>query len=271
VSHHATEKELITWVEKLTTELNSVNEPTSRLFEMEHERNTQLSAELQLARENTNQLQAHVEWLQNEWDAAKRRVEELSQRVGRLESDTEWLQREWEAAKAKIEELNQSSHHWWTMADQLKRELQSVYASKSWRITWPLRKTMQAIKWVGASPMLTVQSALRLPKRIVKPTIVWTMRKALANPFLKSHALDILANYPRLKQYLRQFAIRSGLMDGWHMMSSTSDQLKSGLDLENTGRSAHQTTMTEEFFKNLAPRVERIYFDLKRAIDARKS
>jgi hypothetical protein len=238
---------------------------------MEHERNTQLSAELQLARENTNQLQAHVEWLQNEWDAAKRRVEELSQRVGRLESDTEWLQREWEAAKAKIEELNQSSHHWWTMADQLKRELQSVYASKSWRITWPLRKTMQAIKWVGASPMLTVQSALRLPKRIVKPTIVWTMRKALANPFLKSHALDILADYPRLKQYLRKVAIRSGLINGWDVGSPTSVQFKSSLELENTVPTTYQSTMTEESTKNLSPRAARIYFDLKRAVDAQKS
>jgi hypothetical protein len=270
VSHHATEKELFTQVEEPTTELNSVNEHTTRLLETERQRNTQLSAELQATRENTKQLQAHVEWLQNGWDAARRRVEELSQRAGRLESDTEWLQREWEATKGKIDELNQSSHHWWTVADQINRELQSVYASKSWRITWPLRKSMQAIKWAGAS-MLTVQGALRLPKRIVKPAIVWTMRKALANPFLKAQALDILADYPRLKQYLRKVAIRSGLMDGWHMGSSTSDPSKSDLDLENTVLTTYQPTMTEESIKNLSPRAARIYFDLKRAVDTRKS
>jgi len=52
---------------------------------------------------------------------------------------------------------------------------------------------------------------LRLPKRIAKPLIVWVMRKALANPSLKTQALNILAKHPQLKQRLREVAMQSGL------------------------------------------------------------
>jgi hypothetical protein len=229
--HQSREKELTTQVEKLAIEVNAANEHNTRL-------------------------QVHAEWLQTQWDATKQRVEELCQSTGRMEAEftklvtalsgvnernaqlqshAEWLQNEWEAAKVKIDDLNQSSHHWWTVADQLSRELQGVYASKSWRITWPLRKTMQVIKWVLALPMGTVQWTLHLPKRVAKPLVVWAMRKTLSNPRLKSCALNMLGKHPQLKLHLRQFAIRSGLLTGW------------------------------------SPRAARIYADLKRACEGSKS
>ncbi len=151
--HHVREKELATRAEKV-------------------------NSELQVARENEILLQARAEWLQNEWDAARRRAEDLNQYLGKLEGELgsehqrsvqlgtalqevrerevglqsrcERLQNEWEAAKARIDALNQSSHHSWTVADQLDRELQSLYSSKSWRITSPFRKTMHAIRMVLA-------------------------------------------------------------------------------------------------------------------------
>lgn len=46
---------------------------------------------------------------------------------------------------AKIDELNHSAHHWWTVTDGLNQELQSVYASKSWKITRPLRLVLKAV------------------------------------------------------------------------------------------------------------------------------
>jgi hypothetical protein len=209
---------------------------------MRREDNPQTKAELEAVRANANEEQGHVEWLQNECDAAK----------------------------AKIEELNQASHLWRTTADRLNRELQSVYASKSWRITWPLRKAMQTIKWVGTSPVVAAQWAFRLPRRIVKATVIRSMRKALASPSLKSHALNVLANYPGLKQYLRKLAMRSGLMNGCEVESPANGQFKSNLDSENTVGTTYQSTMTEESIKNLSPRAARIYFDLKRVVAREK-
>ena len=66
-----------------------------------------LSLEINAANEHNTQLQAHAQWLQNEWDAAS----------------------------AKVHELSHSSHHWWTVADQLSQEKQSIYSSKFWRIS----------------------------------------------------------------------------------------------------------------------------------------
>lgn len=46
---------------------------------------------------------------------------------------------------AKIDELNHFAHHWWRVNDGLNQELQSVYASKSWKITRPLRFVFKAV------------------------------------------------------------------------------------------------------------------------------
>ena len=212
-----------------------------------------------------SELQVRTSWLQNEWDAAKQRVEEFSQRTGRLEGEldferqrtvqlgaelqaareyesllsahnqrlqdetmrlgaelraaweheirlqahAQWLQNEWDAAKAKIDELNQSSRHWWSVADGLNRELQRICASYSWRITWPVRKTLMAAKQVA--------------------------------PFLK-RAVCLMLHRPQ-------------------PLSELS---------ENSIATASPLNTPEESIKNLSPRSNRIYADLKKAIETRK-
>ena len=143
-----------------------------------------LVSELDAANEHNAQVQAHAQWLQNELDAAN----------------------------VKVHELNQLSHHWWTIADRLNQEQQRIYASTFWRITWPLRKIMQITKWSLALPARTMKWGIRLPKRMIKSLMVSVMRKILNNPSIRNHALNTLAKYPLLKQHLRLFAMRSGLI-----------------------------------------------------------
>ena len=113
-----------------------------------------LQNEWDTAKQHNTQLQEHAQWLQNEWDTAKQHNTQLQERVQRL-------QNELNAANAKVDELNHSAHHWWMMADQLNKEQQSIYASKFWRITWPLRKIMQTAKWSLALPARTMRWAIR--------------------------------------------------------------------------------------------------------------
>ena len=299
-SHQAREKELVMRAENLaaehTTRLQLHAQWLQNEWDAERQRTVQLGADLQGARKHESQLQAHAQWLQNEWDAAKHRLEELSRRNGRLEGDLEserqrtvqlgadlqgarkhesqlqahaqWLQNEWDAAKVKIDELDQSSHHWWTVADQLSLELQGVYASKSWRITWPLRKTMQGIKCLLALAMRTVHKALRLPKHIAKSLIVWAISQTLSNPHLKSRALEVLAKHPWLKHRLRQLAIRAGLITSWEAATPTSHELRRGSEPETTDAIPYSPNTPEESIQNLSPRAARIYADLKRAVEA---
>ena len=121
----------------------------------------------QQADARARQAEAVYRWLENEWNAAKARIETLAVQLGIAENEngrikgelieyqqsvheasaalnsererTQWLENEWNAAKTKINELNQSSHHWWTVADDFDRKLQAMYASASWRITKPVR------------------------------------------------------------------------------------------------------------------------------------
>ena len=230
---------------------------------LERQLTARQGVDLQAAREHESRLQDHAQWLQNVWDAAKQRVEELSQRTGRLESElglerqltarqgvdlqaaredeirlqahAQWLQNEWDAAKAKIDELNHSSHHWWTMADAFNKELQAVYAGKSWRITWPLRRANQAAKWV-----------LMLLKRTVR----WLLRLPVS---------------------LLSFTVRSGLIGGSGTSSPKSCPAEPGTSAEQSAEVTPLQIMQTELPKSLSPHAARIYADLQKDLAVRKS
>ncbi|MBE9527573.1 MAG: hypothetical protein IME94_11445, partial [Proteobacteria bacterium] len=102
--------------------------------------------------------QAHSQWLENEWDYTKSVLTE--QHVY-----SQGLQNELYTANLKIDELNHTKHQWWAAADRLTQELQSVYSSKSWRITWPLRKLLSFFKWLISLPNRFLFWAVRFPKR----------------------------------------------------------------------------------------------------------
>jgi len=151
--------------------IEELSKSTGRL-EAELQQAENLALELDAANEQNSQLQAHAQWLENEWDAAN---EQNSQ----LQAHAQWLQNEWDAAKQRVEEHNSQFQ---VHAQRLQNELdeisakvhelnqqqQIIYASKFWRLTWPLRKIMQAAKWTLVLPARAVRWALRLPRRIAR-------------------------------------------------------------------------------------------------------
>lgn len=156
--------------------------------------------------------QARVEQLMAQLSEKEQALGAKQSELEQLHAHSQWLQNEWDAAKAKIEELNHTSHHWWTVADGLNRELQSVYRSKSWRITWPLRKLMQLLKWLFRLPVRLVTGLLRLPRRTAR----WLLAKAIAfvlrREGLKQRASRWLYRHPNLEAHLRAFARARGLI-----------------------------------------------------------
>lgn len=136
-----------------------------------------LATELNAANERNAQLQAHAEWLQNEWDAAK----------------------------AKVDELNHSSHHWWTVADGLNRELQAVYASRSWRLTAPLRKANFFIKELARMMKTRISTLTSLSRRSVRRVLLSAVAHVQRRPERKAKVARVLARFPRLNARLRAF------------------------------------------------------------------
>ncbi|GFN45648.1 class I SAM-dependent methyltransferase [Candidatus Regiella insecticola] len=165
---------------------------------------------------------------------------------------------EYSEPKIKVDELNHSSHHWWTVADGLNRELQSVYASKSWKITRPLRQAKLVSLWVTSLPRRGAHWSIRRIKGLAKPMVIWAIKQALANAVLKRHILIVLTKHPQIKHRLHQFALRSSLLINREVTSSTV--------LPPTS----ETLEMPELIKSFSPRVVGIYAGLQKAINARK-
>lgn len=146
---------------------------------------------------------------------------------------------------SKIDELNKSSHHWWTTADQLTKELQSVYHSKSWRITWPLRKVMQSIRFIVKLPFKILKSFIKLLKGLLKKIIVPFIDFVLKRPSLKYKAKTYMDRFPRLKARFKSLAISSGILH------EGRDNIR---QIENPFRNVE--------LNNLSPTAQKIYLEL---------
>jgi hypothetical protein len=79
--------------------------------------------------------------------------------------------------------------------DQLRKELDAVYNSLSWRVTAPLRLLSFWVKWVVR--------ILRSPKQAFKALIHWGIRQA----WLVTIARKFFTYFPGLKNRLRRFAL----------------------------------------------------------------
>jgi len=194
-------------------------------------------------------------------DAAESRATEAESRateaVAALTAEREralWLESEWNAAKATINELHQSNHRWWLSADGFNRELQAVYASRSWRLTKPLRRSFQSLRDLRHNV-----------KQAVKPPLKLVLAKAIhfvqGHPQIKERALAWVRKHPTLEIRLRRFALGNGLLGSYGMAYACGQEKKDNAThiQDSSAESAH-----------LTPRALHIYADLKAAIESRQ-
>jgi FkbM family methyltransferase len=194
--------------EALKTALKEIGQQRLQL-EMQvqalHQKETQLDDKLSKKEDAIN-------WLNNEWDAAKHKIDELHQSSHHWWSMADQQSKELDEVRNKSDELNHSSHHWWLESDRLSKELQTLYNSKSWRITWPLRKLMLFFKWLFFLPINFILWLVHLPKRTVRWSLLKGMAYALKHPALKVRAMAWLRNYPNFETKLRRLAQARGFV-----------------------------------------------------------
>ena len=77
--------------------------------------------------------------------------------------------------------------------------------SKSWKITAPLRKFADFLRWFkkGAYSYITFAPQSR-PVRVAKSLVSKIISKINENPKIKSKLLKILNNFPKLKEKLKE-------------------------------------------------------------------
>lgn len=140
------------------------------------------------------------------WQA--RTLAQTAETVTQLEP----LRRQHEDAERRIAAMHGEIHDWWSVADRLNHEVQALRASSSWRLTAPLRATRdQVARLPGLLPRALGWTS-RQVRKTGRPLAIPMVRTALARPTLRHTALRLLARHPGLKQTLRGFAGRAGLI-----------------------------------------------------------
>ena len=99
------------------------------------------------------------------------------------------------------EQLAHTNHR----SNQVELEILSLLNSKSWKITAPLRKFADFLRWfkTGAYSYITFAPQSR-PRRVLKSLVSKIISKINENPKIKSKLLKILNNFPKLKEKLKE-------------------------------------------------------------------
>jgi len=163
----------------------------------------------------------------------------------RLHAHIEWMQGQCDGSALREQERERAVNEARAAAEQARRDLQSMHASTSWRITAPLRRSADLARGVKRVPRRTARAVLG---------------RALANPAVKARALRVLAAAPGLEQGIRKLAIRAGL--------GVSPVVRHG------GRgpleappAAPVHAVDERVLRELSPRATRILAEIHKAID----
>ena len=105
-------------------------------------------------------------------------------------------------SKNQLEEQLAHTNH---RSNQVELEILSLLNSKSWKLTAPLRKFADFLRWFkkGAYSYITFAPQSR-PVRVAKSLVSKIISKINENPKIKSKLLKILNNFPKLKAKLKE-------------------------------------------------------------------
>jgi SAM-dependent methyltransferase len=129
-------------------------------------------------------------------------------------------------------------------------QIEAFKQSTSWRITWPLRALTTFMRWLCKLP-------LRLLKALVRPIIVYCMRKALAKPKLRMKILGLVRQNPIFFAHLRQFMVSRGLLEPLANVTSPNLHMQSGNN--------------QDFVQHITPHAHDIHSKLQVAIEAKST
>jgi hypothetical protein len=133
---------------------------------------------------------AEVAALRGRHEAAKTTIAGLRQQTFELRNETAGLREALGHARRRIVELEDA--------------MAGMHASRSWRMTRPVR-------WLG-SAVRTVRHPKRLAGRAIRTPVYWAMRTILVHPRAKARALRIVSRFPNLEARLRAVGVRAGLL-----------------------------------------------------------
>ena len=185
---------------------------------------------------------------------AESRATEAESRA--IEAESRAIEAETRAteSKTKIDELIHHCWQWWTTANEIRHELRGVYASRSWRITKPLRLIVHFLHRLRYGVKQVI-------KALLKPFLAGAVRFVRVRPLLREPALAWVSKHPAVENRLRCFGLAYGQIESQGMACASGHEKK---DNSTNG----QESSAE--LSHLTPHARQIYADLKTAIVQRQ-
>jgi O-antigen chain-terminating methyltransferase len=108
-------------------------------------------------------------------------------------------------ASARATQAEQNANEASARATQAEQHIELLLNSNSWKITAPLRKFADFLRWfkTGAYSYISFAPGSR-PRRVLKSLVSKIISKINENPKIKSKLLKILNNFPKLKEKLKE-------------------------------------------------------------------
>ena len=174
----------------------------------------------------------------------EKRLENMQKNINILITSKNHLEEQLAHTNLRSKHLEEQLAHTNHRSNQVELEILSLLNSKSWKITAPLRKFADFLRWfkTGAYSYITFAPQSR-PRRVLKSLISKIISKINENPKIKSKLLKILNNFPKLKAKLKE-------------IKKTNPHMVKKKDLQ---------------YKNLSSKEKEIYNKLKNEIEKGKN
>ena len=133
------------------------------------------------------------------------RLENMQKNINILITSKNHLEEQLAHTNLSSKHLEEQLAHTNHRSNQVELEILSLLNSKSWKITAPLRKFADFLRWfkTGAYSYITFAPQSR-PRRVLKSLVSKIISKINENPKIKSKLLKILNNFPKLKEKLKE-------------------------------------------------------------------
>ena len=174
----------------------------------------------------------------------EKRLENMQKNINILITSKNHLEEQLAHTNLRSKHLEEQLAHTNHRSNQVELEILSLLNSKSWKITAPLRKFADFLRWfkTGAYSYITFAPQSR-PRRVLKSLVSKIISKINENPKIKSKLLKILNNFPKLKAKLKE-------------IKKTNPHMVKKQDLQ---------------YKNLSSKEKEIYNKLKNEIEKGKN
>lgn len=169
----------------------------------------QLRAENELAQQGLAELAQGKAALQEDLAALQDALAAMDERARAQAAQTEALGVELAGAGSSLAQQEAQTHHWWTVADGLNRELTVIRASAVWRATAACTRMAGAAK---LAPRTALHQAMRAVRFCVRFAVRRALRVVMASAPLKRLGFSLMEALPSVKSRLRGIAVRDGLV-----------------------------------------------------------